>query len=64
MESLDDFAGQYSGVAAGLTVYKGLGGASYTNLKCVSMNIQRDEATGLQGSLPAPGTISVELVDE
>ncbi len=63
LKSLADFPGQYSGVATGLTLYKGLGGASFTNLKCVSINIQRDDSTGLQGSVPAPATISVKLTN-
>lgn len=63
LDSINDFPGQYSGMATGITVYKGLGGASFTNLKCVSINIHREDVTGLQGSLPAPGTISIELID-
>ncbi len=62
LESITDFPGVYSGVSAGMTIYKGLGGASFTNGKCVSINVQRTDSTGLQSSLPAPGIINVEIV--
>jgi len=63
MEKIEDFAGIYSGVAAGITIYKGLGGASFTNPRCVSLNIKRTDSTGLQSSLPAPSVIDVQLVN-
>lgn len=62
LKTIDDFAGVYSGVAAGITLYKGLGGASFTNPNCVSINIKRTDSTGLQSSMPAPSIIDVELV--
>ncbi|MEH6403014.1 MAG: hypothetical protein V7750_06540 [Sneathiella sp.] len=62
MKTIDDFAGVYSGVAAGITLYKGLGGASFTNPRCVSINVKRTDSTGLQSSLPAPAVLDVELV--
>ncbi len=62
MNSINDFNGMYYGVSTGITLYKGLGGASFTNGKCVAINIKKVDATGLQGSMPAPGAVKIELV--
>ncbi len=61
LKDIADFPGTYSGVAAGVTLFKGLGGASFTNPRCVSFNIKRTDATGLQTSLPAHSVIDVEF---
>lgn len=63
LEKIEDFPGTFSGVGAGITLYKGLGGASFTNKKCVSINIKRINAKGIQGSPPLPVAIKVELTN-
>ena len=63
LDKPEDFAGIYGGLAGGLTVVKGFGGAAYQNGKCVTVQIKRFGAKGLQGSLPMLSGIHVELME-
>lgn len=63
LEQIEDFSGRYVGVAGGLTIsQKGAGLAAFTNGKCVTVHITRDEVVGVQASLPFPGTLDVEVI--
>ncbi len=63
LENPEDFPGFYGGLAGGLTVIKGFGGAAYQNDKCVTIQIKRFDAAGVQGSLPFPTGIQFELME-
>ena len=64
LEAIEDFSGRYIGVAGGVTIAnKGAGIASFSNSKCVTVRVTRDEVAGVQGSLPFPGTLDVEVTN-
>lgn len=64
LEKPEDFAGFYAGLATGVTIGKGIGGAAFQNTKtCVAIEIKREAAKGLQGSLPMLTGIHVELAN-
>jgi hypothetical protein len=63
LDNPEDFPGFYGGLSGGLTVIKGFGGASYQNDECVTLQIKRFDAQGVQTSLPFPSGIQFELTE-
>lgn len=64
LEKPEDFAGFYGGLATGVTIGKGIGGAALQNTRtCVAVEVKREAAEGLQGSLPMLTGIHIELAE-
>ncbi len=64
LQKPEDFPGDYSALAGGLTVIKGVaGGAILKNKNCVYINAE-PETEGLRLSAPAPGGVLIDFVEE
>ena len=62
LKKIEDFEGTYTGLGTGITIVKGMGGTSLTNLNCVIVNGKATKSRGLRLSAPAPAGVTVRFV--